>query len=436
MKTLTISQLSSFQSPLFIGYVDSPQVNTELDNRTIHITGWVVSHTSPISHISVRWKDIVLVTTPINVSRPDVPSFYPELANESMCGYSVILDVLGAALDFELTVYAELIDGSRLPLGVIAGHQQPLTPAFTPRSQPLMVYMCNGRSGSTRLMQILSKHPAVAVHPQYPHEMGVFRYWMHMLKVLSLPGDPVNSVTIDTFFSSVYSVGRNPYYLPSYSQDLKTGHVQQWLGQGYVSELAAFCQRSTEGFYDQVALSEGKPPSQYFAEKVWGETPLIPDLVRQLYPGAAEVFFVRDLRDVFCSVLAFNAKRGYQDFFYNLVANDTEYVTLLANNARHWLANWNARKDTSFFLRYEALILEPENTLQQLFDYLKLDSSPQVIRDLINQASIDNVEMARHRTSSDSLASIGRWKTDLSDDQKAICQEILPNILTALGYTI
>jgi hypothetical protein len=159
------------------------------------------------------------------------------------------------------------------------------------------------------------------------------------------------------------------------------------------------------------------------------------NLLPQLYSQPRELVLVRDLRDVFCSVRSFNHKRGTVSFGYELVDSDVEYVRLLRTNGELLLAHWRARQQRSLLLHYEALITRAEETLKQVLEYLNLDSSPEILRQMLQSMAEETADLQQHRTVADPQATIGRWRRDLPADLRAICAAEWAGVLTALGYS-
>jgi len=157
------------------------------------------------------------------------------------------------------------------------------------------------------------------------------------------------------------------------------------------------------------------------------------NMMRALYPESAEIFLIRDLRDVLCSVMAFNAKRGFASFFYDTVSSTYDYIKLLRDQAALWLANWKVRGSSSLYLTYEDLIQKTPETLSRLCDYLKIDGSPEQIAAVVAHATA-GPGLSFHLTSRDVASSIGRWKYDLDDDVKVMCSELLGDVLHEMGY--
>ena len=142
---------------------------------------------------------------------------------------------------------------------------------------------------------------------------------------------------------------------------------------------------------------------------------------------------MRDFRDLICSVLAFNAKRGTVDFGRDRVESDAGYVPFVAQRAQELLDAAKSRRDRVELVRYEDVAMDPAGTLQRLLRYLGVDDDPAIIQTMV-QGAFDDPAAAEHRTSSSLAASIGRWQRELSPKLLAACRESLDPILVELGY--
>jgi hypothetical protein len=143
---------------------------------------------------------------------------------------------------------------------------------------------------------------------------------------------------------------------------------------------------------------------------------------------------VRDFRDMLCSIRAFNAKRGTLGFNRDQVASEEEYIARLGREAQQLLGNWKARADRALLVRYEDLILQPEETLEEMLRYVGVDSSGAMVDDILGRALVDTPEMRAHRTSGGPKASIGRWRSDLDAESKAMCERVFGEALREFGY--
>ncbi|HET9593720.1 MAG TPA: sulfotransferase domain-containing protein, partial [Solirubrobacterales bacterium] len=149
--------------------------------------------------------------------------------------------------------------------------------------------------------------------------------------------------------------------------------------------------------------------------------------------GAREVILVRDFRDMLCSVIAFNQKRGYQAFGRADVGSDAEYVeTTVANSAKRLLRRMRERGGEAHLVRYEDLIQEPAETLAAMMGYLGLDAGDDSVAAVLARAEKESLD--EHRTTSKASESIGRWQRDLSPELAQVCAEVLDPVLTEFGY--
>jgi hypothetical protein len=173
---------------------------------------------------------------------------------------------------------------------------------------------------------------------------------------------------------------------------------------------------------------------RYFAEKCWPDE-VTPQLLSELYPDGREILLVRDFRDMVCSIMGFNAKRGFASFGREVTGSDEEFIRYLRESAVRILESWRAREDRAVLVRYEDLILAPETTLGELFSYLEIEADPGTIRQVIEGANASRPHVQRaHQTSASVARSVGRWKDELSSEQKAICHETFGDVLDAFGY--
>lgn len=157
-------------------------------------------------------------------------------------------------------------------------------------------------------------------------------------------------------------------------------------------------------------------------------------LAWELYPGTREIFLVRDFRDVYCSILAFNRKRGIVSFGRETVQTDEEYASWLNSQAATLRQNWEARSGRALLLQYEDLIRSPEREVKRLLEYLGLDHSRTSVRALLEKVG-PRLETQQHRTTDDALRSIGRWQRDLSPSLQVVVNDVFRDNLEAFGYT-
>jgi hypothetical protein len=208
--------------------------------------------------------------------------------------------------------------------------------------------------------------------------------------------------------------------------------MAQWFGSDHVEVLAGFCQNRLDAFYVQAAQKEGREVPRYFAEKC---VPGTARLLGELYPDGREIILVRDFRDRICSILDYNEKRQHQLWGRDKASNDEEWFVHLRNEAQDLLENWQQRQTQAHLVRYEDLILRPEETMTGIAEYLGVDSRPGTISETLNRAHETSPQaQERHRTASSVQESVGRWKRELTPEQQSLCAESFDDILVAFGY--
>ena len=409
---------------LRVSFLDSPVAGTSLDRTTFEVSGWVIGTHSQAREVELRERDILLRTIPVNVARPDVAAAHEGAPERT--GFWSLTGSLGLEREFTLDLRAVFDDGATAKLGSVRGTRRPIASGET-RLSPLLVTSL-GRTGTTLLMGLLSAHPAIVADRTYPYEVFPARYWLHLLRVLAEPADHSSSHPV--LAHELSRVGSNPFHTAPVTNDPAMAEL---LGRRYVERLARFCQESIDEFYEAVAAAQGKPSAEFFVEKFQPDH--VPRIARDLYPGAKEIFLVRDFRDLICSVFAFNEKRRTVDFGRERVETDEEYVGWIAMGAG-WLVNaWKSRQDTSELVRYEDLATRPAETIERVLAYLGLDRSPEIVDELVRGA-VEHPEVERHRTSESVDASVGRWPRELPPRLHSAVRDSLHGPLAELGYDV
>jgi hypothetical protein len=407
--------------------IDCPRPGDSSDEYVVEVGGWVVAGPVPAVSVEVLVSGVFVTSIPVNLVRPDVAELHAAAAHVPT-GYSARVAVLGLPARCRLDLKLVLEDESRLHLGRALVEHSVSAADVECRFLPLMLTSL-GRTGTTWLMRLLSEHPGIVAHRSYPYESMMARYWAHQLRVLSAPADILLSCSPDSFAADLWRVGHNPFY-----GDLTLGapHIQRWLGRTYVDRLVAFTRESIEGFYAMLASQQGQCDEGYFAEKSLPDH--LPWILWDLYPRAREIILVRDIRDVLCSMMSFNAKRGTASFGREDAGDDLEFVDLLARDFRLLHVAWKERESRVKLVRYEDLVLDPVRTLLGILEYLDLDTRRAVVEEMISGARVLTDDLTGHRTSPSPSASIGRWRNDLDPALASACENSMSDLLSEFGY--
>jgi len=436
----TITQITKLpveSTDIFSYSIDIPQNQHTEPALNFDIAGWIIGGRSPVLSVEVTHNDFLLTRIPVSLERVDVAAHYPGMEHANISGFRGHLNTLNLPKNFRITLQAVIGHRTeskplRIPFAHINGIHSGLTLSYIPRRQPLLITAL-GRSGTTWLMRLLSGDDNIASVNSYPYETRIGVYWMHMLQVLSSPGNHSQSTSPDGFETGLFNIGSCPYFHPAFLENLENKDVlHSWFSQDYVRQLADFCQRMIDQYYDMLPEKHTKEKTRFFMEKNLGGQ--IPWVSNNIYSSPKEIILIRDFRDMFCSSKAFNEKRGYAAFGRQLANNDEQWIQNRYRGAKRLVNSWKERKDTAFLLRYEDLILKPEETLVSLFGYLGMDPSYDQAERLINISKQDTPELQSHRTTHNPANSIGRWKHDMDIETRDLFTSIFGDVLSDFGY--
>lgn len=411
--------------------LDSPTRGTTTDVYDIEFAGWVIGAGVKAREIELVSDGDTLRRVAIDQQRPDVAAAFPDAEHADVSGFRTGLNVVGMEPGAPIDVWVVFEDDRRQILSRVSFTHKPLVAPYQPRLRPLMLTTL-GRAGTTWAMRLLSEHPNVVIHRAYPYELRAARHWLHSFQVLTAPRNPYLSAQADTFQNDPNWAGHSPFYpLP-----LGTAPgAAKWFGRTYVEDYAATAQRWIDECYEQIARDQGTSDPIYFGEKHRPDS--LPWLVWELYPQAKEIFLVRDFRDVISSMLSFNARHGRPVFGPKEEVSTEDFVRHIhAGPITRVATSWQKRQDRAKLIRYEDLILKPEETLSEILAYLELDASERTVASMLRRASAENAEMQRHKTSAAVADSLGRWQTSLTPSVQSVCQEVLGDVLHQFGYSV
>jgi hypothetical protein len=398
------------------------------DTYAFALTGWAIPRQRGPVTIQVRGgvRDIRQMNA--RLASPKLAERYPDVPGADSAAFQFVIGTLGLSTEFELDVDALLADGTRVPLGRIRGRRRPIRSAYQPVLNPLLVTM-TGRSGSNWMITLLGSHPEILTYHPFVYEPQLSSYWIAMLRTLADPASYMQALQPELYEADWWTGHGRKSPLPLRKPTVEMAH---WFGTENVEVMAGFCQSRLDAFYGTFARLEGRANARYFAEKC---VPGTARAISELYPDAREIVLVRDFRDRVCSILDYNAKRHLSLWGREKAKNDEEWFVHLRDEATNLLETWRQREGEAHLVRYEDLILEPEQTLAEIFDYLGVDRRPATIRETLARANATSpTAQANHRTAASVEESVGRWKRDLSAEQRVACAEAFDDILVEFGY--
>ncbi|MET0027144.1 MAG: sulfotransferase [Candidatus Thiodiazotropha sp.] len=361
---------------------------------------------------------------PVCVERPDVVSHYRDSAISPRCGFSTQLMELGLPRHAELSLHAITDSQEEIPFLQMNLERTVRQSAFQPKLQPIIVSTL-GRTGSTWLMQLLSKHPAIVVAEQHPYETFALEFWLHLVAQ--------QLITPETRLSSV---DQRRFHRDFLDQPER----KAWFDRDYHQQVLSFCQQSIESYYQSVAAAQKQHSAGYFAEKIpyfsgdgnmtWRQ---LGSAVRELYPDALEIVLVRDFRDMILSALHFGAQgKSPEDLEKE---KPTAYLNVV-KEVSEFSAYYQLNRSNTLLVRYEDLMLDTRATLENVFKTLGLSCDKQTLNRITCNKHEVAAEHRQHITSKSIAQSVQRWRSELAPQQQERYTEMFEHELQLFGYDI
>jgi hypothetical protein len=409
--------------------VETPRAGQRTATWALPITGWAVGDSSPADRVAVTHRGEHMWWLPVHDRRPDVAASHPDSSWARYAGFSGAVGCLRLPLDFELGLTAHMRDGAQAEIASISGSRAPLRSGYEPQLQPFIVTTL-GRTGSTWLVHLLAAHPSIVAYRPFSFEPRAATYWIDVLTSLSEPASYTQQVDGEVEYPAPWWLGPGARMT---SESMPDEPLSRWLGSDNLEQIAAFAQQRLDAVYLNVAALSAERPA-FFAEKCLPENN-VPQLLRELYPDAAEVFLVRDFRDMVCSIRSFNEKRGREGFGAAAAEGDETYISqVLAPSVTRLLDEWRARRGRAHLVRYEDLIDDPHRALADMLAFAGLDDAPALVDSMVAGADQEIPGMALHRTAASARASIGRWHEELPGEVAQLCEQAFGPALEEFRY--
>ena len=194
------------------------------------------------------------------------------------------------------------------------------------------------RTGSNLFLRLLGRHPEVMAYRPFHFESRISHYWMDVLRELTEPAGYRRQMRPGGVSNRGWWLGdRAP--VPWVHHD---DAIESELGGNALVEIAALSQHRIESVCARLATQLDQPRAVFLAEK---QLPgHVPTMLWDLYPGAREVFLVRDFRDMMASIIAANRKwEGPPRFGRADAASDEEHVRRFRRFVADIVGSWRRR---------------------------------------------------------------------------------------------
>jgi Sulfotransferase family len=285
--------------------------------------------------------------------------------------------------------------------------------------EPILLRGLFGRVGSTLAMQLLGTSPEISFDRAYPSENMSLSNLLYYLQPLRGHVDTPDGYWMD-----------DPDRL-WWMDPTRFGFEVRGIPLGYSNlgvDRDELFRRSVHGVwaaYSAAAEHTGDGAPRYYAEKYGGYA----DVLTASGIPHRMINLVRDPRDVWCSILAFDSKRGYFGFGRREEQSEEEYLSsYLQAMRRRFDEMLEADPATpAITVRYEDLVLDLSGQAQRLSRWLNVDLDPA-------QALANTDGLGHHRTNESGDASIGRWRQDLSTEVSERIEWELGSHFERFGY--
>ena len=287
-----------------------------------------------------------------------------------------------------------------------------------------------GRTGSTLLVSLLAAHHEVVAYPPYEAEPRLLTYWLDVVRTLGHPTSYLHALLPDGLGDPYWWLDRPAHTIPY----VPIGAVLGSLTEDHVTATVELARRSVDRFYRTAAAMTEKESASTFVEKFLPQ-PDFGRALQEVFPRTRNVILTRDFRDMATSIFAMDAKRGYYGFGRLPAQTDEAYIDDLAAAADLLAQTAVEQGAMALVVRYEDVLVDPPAAVTQLLEYLELDCSRKLVNEIISKAIKPSDELEFHRTTVDTGASVGRWRTDLPPPVRAKAEEAFGSSLQTFGYS-
>lgn len=310
--------------------------------------------------------------------------------------------------------------------GPSAAAPTPVQPDRGRRPEPLtpVLILWSGRSGSTLLMQLLSTSPLIAFDRVHPYEHPYLLYLVRIARLLERPVEPSE----EWRRRDLRAAGPGPIgpFPVRRAQILRFEDADPLWVRSLRALWAEFSEQARAAMPSIVGW--GAPPPILYAEKCqdW-----VPALLRKVGIEHRRLYLLRDPRDVYLSILAFNAKRG-ADGGFGMKAEDTPeaFAHRFAEDRRPRLEQvLSGEIPPEQVVRYDAMITDLDGEARRLGGLLGVKLSAAAVL-------TTGRHQRRHITAGSVSASLGRWKREMTPEIQAVFARELGDLLAALGWEV
>lgn len=421
-------KIRSIEKPIaWINGVDSCldfplQASFDEERLNLGLIGWVSSRDAKITSIWLTWRGRKIADAKI-FSRPDLEEIYIRCSN---VGFQIDVAPIALGSDEPLKIMVE-VDGGRvtslynlcLDFKSTGTAQSVDSVPDDVRDVAIAPIISIARSGTTYLSKLLHQHGMALGYDQYPYEARLAeelaKRWFRDAQPTSCEpawnrgGQHVDPTTHAIL--GLYNADKSDQL------DCITRHIRDASRLHYVKIVDYYRMLSPDSL------------SSVIVEKIGLSYEL--ELLKCLFQRVRPIFLLRDPRDILLSMRKFNESRANYDFDEAHSKGFSGLVFKVGNGLRELAWRLDSCNDPKILVRYEDLVTDPQVVLDRIHAHFEENGELALMNE-----SIESQEMHGHATSLSSLASVGRWRRELSRSEQEMANWYFQPFLVRFGYDL
>jgi hypothetical protein len=262
--------------------------------------------------------------------------------------------------------------------------------------------LISGRTGSTLLMQLLATAPTIEFDRVAPYEHNYLAYFSDLAGQVAQPIQSPDARRAPA-----------PVLLPTPFPAMLDG-----------DELAG---RLLRGMWREFSdlRRQHNPDARFWAEKFGDRA------VPATLPAAKVLLLIRDPRDIWCSINSFDDRRGFYGFGRQADESRASFLKFFLGSVHDLLDRSFPQSSSVLLVRYEDLVTRVDREARRIGAWLGVDLDPAAV--IANRSSFRE-HMTSADPASDPSSSVGRWRRDLSPDEREVFRTDLGAAIAQLGY--
>ena len=406
-------------------HLDSPDVASWGEARIqLSLAGWITSKFEEIESVSFEYAGKEIANGRLR-PRHDVEKAYPEVRHVAGFDIELVPIVLGDGEPLRLIATTKSGKPSVL-FDILLEYSGKAETSRTKKDGGIIFAPMVGypRSGTTLLAHFLFSMEPVLGYDLYPYELDFgkkfVREWLSDAQPWSM-GDAERKRWHHAYGGKLVSGDNFVDQNHTTISRLLGGKAAADEGPRRLLEKSA--DRCREQIEDMYRLVSPRPGARIIAEKIWPGLDV--DLLAALF-DCRPIFLVRDPRDVMLSARAFTEKQGSYNFDERFTV--AEILHRMAERMLSFAKNYDRCAGPKLLVRYEDLVQRPDDIMREVQKFLGVDAAAPS-----SGAWLEKMHPG-HVTAGSSKDSIGRWKKELTSNERELADWILRASLQRFGY--